>query len=294
MNICQNYCIPHSVSEALSALAKAPDEARIIAGGTDLLLDIQQGRHPPVHTLVDITQIPELTVLEIRGDQIFIGAAVTHKKISTSPIVNEHAQALATACGMIGGPQVRNTATLGGNVAHGLPAADGTIALMALGAQAEIAALDGVRRIPLGEIFLGPGRTILDPKKEILTGFYVGLRRPGESSAFNRIMRPQGVAIAILNLALWLRLEEDVLTEVRIAVGPSGPVPRRMLDTEEVLRGHPLTEERLAMACQALLGEASFRTSRHRATREYRQKMACVLLETTLKKACQGADSRIL
>ena len=294
MNICKNYSIPHSVSEALSALANAPDEARIIAGGTDLLLDIQQGRHPPVHTLVDITQIPELTALEIRGAQIFIGAAVTHKKISTSPIVCEHAQALATACGMIGGPQVRNTATLGGNVAHGLPAADGTIALMALGAQAEIVDSDGARRIPLGEIFLGPGQTILDPRKEILTGFYIGLRRPWEASAFNRIMRPQGVAIAILNLALWLRLEGDVLADVRIAIGPSGPVPRRMLETEEVLRGHPLTGEKLEVACRALRGEAQFRTSRHRATREYRQKMAAVLLDITLKEAYQRAASKTL
>ena len=289
MKLWENYHIARSVDETLDTLAKVSGEVQIIGGGTDLLLDLQQGRHNPVDTLIDINEIPEMGALEITGDEIFIGAAVPHKKITTSPIIQEHCQALATASGLIGGPQVRNTATIGGNVAHALPAADGTIALMALDAYAEVASAAGKRRIPIVELFLGPGKSALKPRHEILTGFYVKLRSTGQSSAFNRIMRPQGVAIAILNLAVWLHRSDDLIHAVRIAVGPSGPVPRRMRQAEQTLIGKPLTDESIEAAYAAVLAEASFRTSRHRATKEYREKMVRVLLEKTLIEAFESA-----
>jgi carbon-monoxide dehydrogenase medium subunit len=289
MNLWQKYHIAQNVSNALQTMADAPRSVQLIAGGTDLLLDLQQGRHASVHTLVDITRIPEMTALEIRKGELFIGAAVLHRTLSESPLVIEHARALSIASGLIGGPQVRNTATIGGNVAHALPAADGTIALMALDAQAEIATLDGRRRIPLVEIFLGPGKSTLKPRDEMLVGVYLNLRKLGQASAFKRIMRPQGVAIAILNLGIWLHRDGDVIRNVRIAVGPSGPVPRRMKMAEDVLRGQVYNELIIAQAYETLLGEANFRTSRHRATKEYRQQMVGVLLEDVLHDAWQMA-----
>ncbi len=287
MSFWQKYHLAQSVDDALQTLVSAPGDALFIGGGTDLLLDLQQGRHKPVHTLVDVTEIPELTALEIREGELFIGAGVPHRKIVDAPQVREHAQVLTEACGLIGGPQVRNTATLGGNVAHALPAADGTIALMALNAQAEVAGLSGHRRIPLAEIFVGPGKNSL--QDELLVGFYLPLRQRGGASAFKRVMRPQGVAIAILNLGVWLRRAGDAIADVRIAVGPSGPVPRRMTQAEDVLRGNPPTEEFLARAFEAVLDQARFRTSRHRATSEYRQHVAGVLLEETLSTAFERA-----
>jgi CO/xanthine dehydrogenase FAD-binding subunit len=291
MSFWQNYYVAHSIADALQALAVAPNDSQIIAGGTDLLLDIQQGRHAPVDTLVDVTAIPEMNLLEIRGDEIFIGAAVTHKVIVSSPLVQEHCTALAEASGLIGGPQVRNTATLGGNVAHALPAADGTIALLALDAQAEVVDLTRSRRIPLANLFVGPGKSTLNPRSELLTGFFVRLRHSGQSSAFKRIMRPQGVAIAILNLAVWLHCAGETIKDVRIAVGPSGPVPRRMVATENFLRAKQFSSENINQAYHTLLDEANFRTSRHRATEEYRQKMVGVLLESVLGKAFQRSMS---
>ena len=150
------YHLAKDVRDALQALVAAPGEARLIAGGSDLLLDLQQGRHPPVDTLVDISVIPELNLLEIRQEELYIGAAVPLNRIVASGLVYQHARALFEAAGLIGGPQVRNTATLGGNVAHALPAGDGTIALLTLNAQAEVASLQGCRRKPIGELFLGP------------------------------------------------------------------------------------------------------------------------------------------
>ena len=198
-----------SVEQALQAMQNAEGDVSVLAGGTDLLLDLEQGRHPPVDTLVDITAIPELKLLEIRNAQLFIGASVVHKKITRSDLVIQHAQALAEACGLIGGPQVRNMATLGGNVAHALPAADGTIALMVMDAQAEIASPTGRRQVSLEEIFEGPGASTLDPREELLTGFYLPLSGAHQASAFKRVMRPQGVAIAILNCAVFLQRDGD-------------------------------------------------------------------------------------
>jgi carbon-monoxide dehydrogenase medium subunit len=287
MNLWTNYHIAESVDDALQALVSAPGDALIIGGGTDLLLDLQQGRHASVHTLVDVTQIPEMTALEIQNGELFIGAGLPHRKIVHSPLVQQHAPGLVEACGLIGGPQVRNTATLGGNVAHALPAADGTISLMSLDARAVVGDLAGRKIIPLAEIFLGPGKSAL--KNEVLVGFLLSLRGAGEASAFKRVMRPQGVAIAILNLGVWLRRAGDTLADVRIAVGPSGPVPRRMVNAESILRGQPPTTENIQRAYAAILDEASFRTSRHRATSNYRQYVVGVLLEETLAVAFERA-----
>jgi carbon-monoxide dehydrogenase medium subunit len=287
---CEEYTLARNIQEALQALAAAPGPAHIVAGGTDLLLDLDQGRLAPVHTLVDVTQIPELNKMELRAGELFIGAAVPHNKITAADSVQAHAQALVEACGLIGGPQVRNVATLGGNVAHALPAADGTIALMALDASAEIASPAGTRRAPLATLFKGPGENTLDARNELLTGFYLPLRAPGQASAFQRIMRPQGVAIAILNCAVWLHRAGDVLQDVRISFGPSGPTPRRMTAAEDYLRGQTPTNQTLSQAYDLILEQASFRTSRHRATLDYRREVAGVLLHETLQTAWDRAN----
>lgn len=289
MQIYKEFHYSESVEDALLALGQSSNATKLVAGGTDLLLDIQQGRHDPVEKLVDITNIPELKVLEEREDRIFIGAAVPHRRITNSPLINQQVQALAEACGLIGGPQVRNVATLGGNVAHALPAADGTIALMALEARAEIASLNERRLIPLADLFKGPGQSTLDPKGELLAGFYLPSRQGNQASAFKRVMRPQGVAIAILNCAVWLQREGEQIKDIRISIGPSGPVPRRLFAVEDTLRGNAPNEAAIGEAHRTVLEESNFRTSRHRATLEYREEMAGVLLRDTVQLAWERA-----
>jgi CO/xanthine dehydrogenase FAD-binding subunit len=290
MNYWEKYYIAKDVGDALQALANSPGSVKIIAGGTDLLLDMRQGRHPPVHTLIDVTRIPEMMSLSIRNRELFIGASVTHKQIVESTHTLEHAQALVEACGLIGGPQVRNSATLGGNVAHALPAADGTIALMALDASAEVADYRGRRRVPLKELFSGPGKSTLRSNKEILVGFYLPLRTRGQASAFLRVMKPQGVAIAILNSCVWIEREGDSIKDLRIVLGPSGPVPMRMYGAEECLRGKLYEELTIKNAIHALLDDARFRTSKHRATEGYRRHLAGVLFRDTLEIVWSRAE----
>jgi carbon-monoxide dehydrogenase medium subunit len=158
---------------------------------------------------------------------------------------------------------------------------------MALDAQAEIAGLSGSRRVPLADLFSGPGKNTL--QNELIVGFYLCLKEPGEASAFKRVMRPQGVAIAILNLGVWLRRDGDSIAAIRISVGPSGPVPRRMQSAEGVLNGQVISDNSVEKAYRTILAEASFRTSRHRATTDYRQHVVGVLLKETLQTAFERA-----
>ncbi len=285
MPIWKNYHLATDISDALAALENTPGTARCVAGGTDLLLDLQQGRQAPVETLVDVTNIPELTALELRENKLFIGAAVPLNQIVQSPLVKIHAQALSEACGLIGGPQVRNTASLGGNVAHALPAADGAIALVALQAEAEVASKEGHRIIPILDLYAGPGRSTLDLRKDLLVGFHLDLKNAAQASVHRRVMRPQGVAIAILNIAVWLSRYDDHIAETHIAIGPAGPIPLRARNTEAFLNGKFISKEVILQAKAVLLNEARFRTSQHRATAEYRQRLSSVLFEETLQTA---------
>lgn len=290
MSTWSKYIVANSIEEALRSLASAPGPARPIAGGTDLMLEIQQGRHSPIHTLVDITNIPELNCLEMRGDSLFIGAAVPVRTLIESPLIHRHALALAEACDLIGGPQVRNTATLGGNVAHALPAADGMIALVALDAQVEIATSGNGRRLePILDIFRGVGESSLIKDREILVGFQLSKRAGGQASAFGRVMRPQGVALPVLNLAVWLQRKEDRIQAVRIAVGPSGPVPQRASAIEDFLTGAAYTPETLEQAFGLVDSTLHFRTSPQRATAAYRYHLCKVLLEEMFAHAWQRA-----
>ncbi|GAP10997.1 aerobic-type carbon monoxide dehydrogenase, middle subunit CoxM/CutM homologs [Bellilinea caldifistulae] len=289
MNIWQKYVIPRSIEEAIHYLTSAPGSARPIGGGTDLLLEIQQGHHPPVHTLVDVTRIPDLLRLQEIGERLFIGAAVPVKVITESPLVRHHALAVAEACGLIGGPQVRNTATLGGNVAHALPAADGMISLFALDAQVEIAGATGRRLQPIHTLFKGPGQSTLDLNSEIIVGFYLPLRKSGQSSAFSRVMRPQGVALPILNMAVWMEREEQVIRDIHIAIGPSGPVPFRATQVEKELIGKSPDSFALKRAKEAIHQSIQFRSSAMRASAAYRHHLSEVLLEEVIGKAWQRA-----
>ena len=210
----QDYHLPTSVGEALSLLAAYNGEARVVAGGTDLILELQQGHRPPVKALVDVTRIAGANEIRREGEHIVIGCGVTHTQIVESPLIQQHGTALAEGCGVIGGPQVRNVATLAGNVAHALPAGDGTISLLALGGEAQVARRKtqdaneiDFEWIPLEKLYLGPGKSLVDSTCEMISALRFVPTSEGEASAFARIMRPQGVALPILGMATRLTVE---------------------------------------------------------------------------------------
>jgi len=290
MSLFEEYIQPDTIEEALENLANAPGSVAVIAGGTDLLLDIRQGRHQAVDRVVDISGISEMQEIALEERFIYLGAGVTHKQIISNPLLGDHAQCVVEGCGLIGGPQVRNVATIGGNVSHALPAGDGTISLLALDTEVRIASMNGVRCQPLLEIFAGPGKVTFDRKNELIVGFRFPAKGPREGSAFDRVMRPQGVAIAILNMAGWVKLDENGdLEDVRLACGPAGPKPFRAQKTEGFIKGKSWNEGSYQEACRILAEEVSLRTSAHRATKEYRHKLLPVLLQKVLDSAVERA-----
>ena len=291
MTLWKEYHLPGSVGEAVSLLARYGGQARVVAGGTDLILDLQQGNAHPVEALIDVTRISGLNLIREEGGYIVLGCGVTHAQIVDSEWLHQRATALVEASYVVGGPQVRNVATLGGNVAHALPAADGTTALMALGADAEVASFSGRRWMPFRQLFRGPGQSAIDSTRDVLAAIRLKATGAHEASAFSRIMRPQGVALPIMNMAARLQVAEDRITEIALAVAPVAPTPFRALQTESFLKGQPATSELIEAAIEVLLSECKPRTSPHRATAEYRREVLPVLLRWTLRKAIDRAKT---
>jgi carbon-monoxide dehydrogenase medium subunit len=293
MNLWKEYLQPQSIGEVLDLLHESPKPVAIIAGGTDLLLDLRQGRHHPVHTLIDITYIPEMKGVDEKADGIHLGAATTFNEIIHHPLLIENAACLVEACSQIGGPQVRSVGTIGGNVAHALPAGDGSIALLALEAEVKIVSTNGVRWQPLEDFFVGVGKPGFDRLREVLTGFRIPIGSPRTGSAFQRIMRPQGVAIAILNMALNLQLTSaGEIDGASLTVGPAGPIPFRARKTEAALAGRTPDEATIQEVKTILNEETHFRTSAHRATAEYREHLVGILFQRVLNSAHQRVVDR--
>ncbi len=305
MTYWQHYHTPTTVADALGLLQQYGDQAQLIAGGTDLILDMQSGAHPPVTTLVDVTHIERLSAIHTETDTddghwVVLGAAVTHTQIERSPVIQEHGAALVESCSVVGGPQVRNVATIGGNVAHALPAADGTIGLLALNAQVQVCTLNAAEGSaegtltcewqPLLSIFAGPGRNNLG-SNQLLSAFRFPQQQPRQASAFDRIMRPQGIALPILGLAASVTLDESLhqVIAATIAIGPAGPIPFRATSAEDLLTSAPFNDELMEAAISEAQSQAQLRTSRHRASQEYRHEMVSVLMRRVLARAVARA-----
>ena len=291
----QAYHSPMSVAEALSLLHEHKDKARIIAGGTDLILDMEAKDAAPIEVLVDVTKITGIDRIAQEDGWIVLGAGITHTQIEGSPLLRSQAACLTESCGVIGGPQVRNVATLGGNVAHALPAADGTIGLLALEAEVEVAAhnAQGARHRwqPLLSIFEGPGRNRLAPD-QMLHAFRFRPNAARAGNAFDRIMRPQGVALPILGIAAKVRLDAALrrVEDAAIAIGPAGPIPFRATDAEAALTAAATFDAAaVEAAVDAAQAQASLRTSKYRASQEYRREMIGVLLRRVLRTAVARA-----
>jgi carbon-monoxide dehydrogenase medium subunit len=282
--------MPQSIAEAVQWLNHYDGRAQVIGGGTDLLLEIQQGLRPAVEAMVDPSRITGLDRITMDDEHITIGCAVTHTQIVNDEDIIRHGTCLVESCGVIGGPQVRNVATLAGNVAHALPAGDGTIGLLALGGEVEVADASGSRWMALQEAFLGPGKSAIDHHRALLTRLRFRPTGPREASAFMRVMRPQGVALPMISMAARLQLDDsDTITAARISLGPAGPVPYLAEAAMEVLTGGPAAAEQFDKAAEAVLDSVTLRTSKYRATQEYRVQMIRTQLPLILARAAERA-----
>ncbi len=291
IKICwKNYHSPDSVEAAIELLNHYDGRAQVIGGGTDLLLEIQQGLRPPVEAMIDPARIAGLDRIILDDGHIVIGCTVTHSRIIEDERIIQHGTCLAESCGVIGGPQVRNVGTLAGNVAHALPAGDGTIGLLALDGEVEVADVSGSRWMPLQDAFLGPGKSAIDHHRALLTRLRFKPTGVLEGSAFFRVMRPQGVALPMIAMAARLQLDEQHhISSARISIGPAGPVPHLAEAAMEVLVHGPASREQFREASEAAVSGVSLRSSKYRATREYREEMIRSQLPDVLARASERA-----
>jgi len=264
----------------------------VIGGGTDLLLEIQQGLRPATEAMVDTSRIEGLDQITEEDGFIVIGCAVTHTRIVHSDQIIRHGTCLVEGCGVIGGPQVRNVATLAGNIAHALPAGDGSIGMLALGGEVEVSDANGSRWMPLADVYLGPGKSAIDHRRALITRLRFNPTGERESSAFTRVMRPQGVALPMIAMAARLQLDEaDTITAARISLGPAGPVPYLAKPAMDVLTRRPAVPAQFAKAAEAVLDSVALRSSKYRASRAYRFEMIRTHLPIILARAAQRARS---
>jgi carbon-monoxide dehydrogenase medium subunit len=288
----QDYELPNSVDEALAILARYNGQAQLIAGGTDLIIELQEGDHS-VECLVDITRIRGLDRIEEQNGSIVLGANVTFRQIKESRLLQDKARVLAEAAGTVGALQIQTVATLAGNVVSALPAADGSVALRALDAEVEVASQEGKTWRPEGELFLAPGRSAVNPHREMITAIRFAALGPHQGSAWERLGRRRALVLPILNCGASLALDgQDRIAWARVSLGPVAPVPFRACQAEAFLAGQPAGEEAFARAAEIAAGECQPRSSLLRASREYRLEVLPVLVRRGLSRAAEQARAR--
>jgi CO/xanthine dehydrogenase FAD-binding subunit len=286
----EEYLVPTSLEEALAMLKERQGRARVIAGGTDLIIQLKK-KEVTARCLVDVTNLDELKGIELEDGFIRVGACVTHQELASSSLIRERAAALAEGASQVGSPQIRNMGTVGGNIVNAQPAADTVVPLMALESEVEVVTATGIRREPLGGLCLGPGQCTVDSTAEILTGVWFRALGPNQGSAFERLAKRKALSLPILNAAAVVTLNNggDTFQEVRLAVGPVGPTPSRAFNAEEALRGATVEAQAIAAALELAAQEAQPRTNPVRGSQEYRQEMVKVLLRRSIERAVQMA-----
>ena len=278
-----NYLAPTRLDEALSLLTP---RAVPLAGGTDLFLRMERRQAQP-DTIVDLKRIPGMDEVEAVDGGVRIGALALMETLAASPLISERYDALAQSARVVGSIQTRNRATVGGNLANASPAADTATPLMALGATVEAAGAGGTRKIPVHELFLGPGRTALR-EGELLTAVRVPGLPARAGSAFQRCVRT-AMDIAVVNCAAFVRLDaEGSVAEARIALGAVGPTPLRAVSAEERLKGQRLDPNLAASAAECAAEDAQ-PIDDVRAGADYRKEMVRVLTRRAIEDACQRA-----
>ncbi|MBN1318652.1 MAG: molybdopterin-dependent oxidoreductase, partial [Anaerolineales bacterium] len=286
----QQYYVASSVDDALQTLRDWRGKARLIAGGTDLVIDARSKKYK-FECAVDTTRIPDLDSITETDEHIVVGANVTFHNLWTSPLINRTSHVLAEAAHNLAAWSIQNVATLVGNVVTAQPAGDGSIALVALGAEAEVANPDGQRWVAVSSLYAGPGKSRLDPSREMITRFRWRKPGPRQASACERIAKGEVVALPIASCGVELQLAEDLehIAWARMALGPVALTPYRASCVEDLLRGARIDDDLFTQAAEQAVYACNMRTSRLRATKEYREELIQVLVRRALKRAVEAA-----
>jgi len=281
-----DYIIPKDHAEASALLAAGNGAVRPLQGGTDLLIRARGGFIRPKQ-VVDLKHLPGMREIGRSADGwLIIGAACTMNQVAGHPLVQQHYDLLAQACNSVASYQLRNRATIGGNICNASPAADTAPALYCLDAVAEVYGPAGRRRIPIADFFQGPGRTALRPG-EFLTAIHLPPAPAGARGVFNKLGRTKAGDISIVSVAVWIQLPnpQSLIPNVRIALGAVGPTPLRAPQAEAAL-AEDMSPAGIRRAAR-LAAEAARPIDDIRASAAYRRAMVEVLTRRGIEAVLQ-------
>jgi carbon-monoxide dehydrogenase medium subunit len=304
-----DYLKPKTIEETLTLLVRYGEKAKLVAGGTDVVVMIKQKTMSP-DILISLQRIPGLDQIKFNGS-LSIGPMVTHRMIEKSELIKKDFSALADAVGWLGSIQIRNVATIGGNICTAAPSADTATPLLVLGTQVKIKGLKKERTIPIEEFFKGPGETVLKTG-EMIKELIIPKPLPNTGSAYYKLQRRLALDLPILGVSVLLSLDKNKITcsdmlctaspissilhkmeedeivckEVRIALGVAAPTPMRAIKAEGLLRGKKLSDELLEEAAETVAKEAQPRDS-IRSEAWYRRDMIRVLVKRMAMKSIE-------
>jgi len=278
---------PDSLASAVEML-KAEPGLRIIAGGTDVLIRLQHGGEG-WSQLLSLRNVRELEAISMRADgTIVIGATAPFARIFQDPIIREHLPSLAEAAVSMGGPQIRNVATIGGNICNGAVSGDSASTLFALDALLRLNSLDGERIIPIHEFYAGPGKVHLRPG-ELLTAILIPRSSyQGTGGHYIKFAMRKAMDIATLGVSVICRVKDGAFEDLRIGLGVAAPVPIRCAEAEAYAKGRPVSVATCQEIGRLAVKATKARTS-WRASKDYREHLVEVLTERAVLESAKRA-----
>jgi CO/xanthine dehydrogenase FAD-binding subunit len=276
------YFSPRSLSETLTLLRTWKGEAKLIAGGTDIIPAMRKEALSP-QALIDLSHLKNLGFIKEEKNRIRVGSLTTISEIASSNMIQRHASILVNAANQLGNPLVRNRATIAGNLTDASPAADTAVPLLALEASVITVRSAGKgRKIPIDRFFAGPHETILK-KDEMIKEIICPKPHPKAKGGYSKLGLRNAMAISVVSVAILLEMEEDKCRKVRIALGAVAPTPIRAYRTEKILADKKVSKELVDACCDEVVKEVSPITD-IRASAEYRREMASVLLKRVIRQ----------
>ncbi len=287
----KGYTKAGSVQEAIQLLAQNP-EAHLIAGGTDMLVKLHKGKAQFDH-LVDIHDIAELNyITQNDAGDIIIGPLACFTDVAESELIRKHIPVLSQAVLTIGGPQVRNMATIGGNLCNGVPSADSATPLIALNAAVTIEGQDGSRQMPLESFFLGPSQVALE-QHEILTAITIAHDNYADYFGhFHKYAMREAMDISTIGCSAVCKIKDGTLQDLRLAFGVAAPVPIRCKGTEDKVRDRKITPKLLTDIAKSVSADVRPRTS-WRAAKDFRLQIITTLAHRVVEQAILNAGGVI-
>ena len=278
-----------TTEEAIRLLDELGEKTRIVAGATDLILELERGVRREIHTLIDITRIPGLDQITLdEDDVIHLGPMVTHNHCAASKLIRERAFPLARAAWEVGAPQIRNRGTVAGNLITASPANDTITPLMALGAWVVLASALGERKVTLGDFYTGVRKTVMQPEEMLVDIAFPALKN-GQKGTFIKLALRRAQAISIINVAVVLDYKSATVTSASITLGAVAPTIIHAEEAEKYLAGKELTEEVIAESAKLAM-EASRPIDDIRGSAAYRREMVRVCTARGLRSLLKGEE----